>query len=170
VHGEDQDGQFGVQGLQSADDLQAIQSGHGYIDDGHIRCGFLNQLNGFATIIGFSHYLHFTAFFDNAAQTGTDNAVVVCEEDLDQFYLLIRGTGNLKHSVINQEEIEYFRLNIEYLRSACGGSIIKKPVIKMTERSDIHKYSICILQSSIYFSSRLAQFGSLPQMFSALPV
>jgi hypothetical protein len=33
--------------------------------------------------------------------------------------------------------IEYFRLNIEYLMYASGGSIIK-----MTERSDIHKYSI----------------------------
>jgi len=30
--------------------------------------------------------------------------------------------------------IEYCRLNIEYLRSACGGSILKRPTIKMTER------------------------------------
>jgi len=26
--------------------------------------------------------------------------------------------------------IEYFRLNIEYLRSACGGSILKRPIKK----------------------------------------
>ena len=37
--------------------------------------------------------------------------------------------------------IEYCRLKIEYLRSACDGSILKR-----TERSDIHKYSICNLQ------------------------
>jgi len=30
--------------------------------------------------------------------------------------------------------IEYFRLNIEYLRSASGGSILKRPIKKMTER------------------------------------
>jgi hypothetical protein len=40
--------------------------------------------------------------------------------------------------------IEYFRLNIEDLRSASGGSILKRP-----ERSDIHKSSIFNLQSSI---------------------
>ena len=40
--------------------------------------------------------------------------------------------------------IENFRLNIEYLRLACGGSNLNK-----TERSDIHKSSIYNLQSSI---------------------
>jgi len=44
--------------------------------------------------------------------------------------------------IINFQMIEYFRLNIEYLRPASGGSIIKKPILKMTEQSDIHKYSI----------------------------
>jgi len=42
--------------------------------------------------------------------------------------------------------IEYFRLNIEYLRSACGESILKRPIKKMTERSDFHKYSIVNIQ------------------------
>jgi len=41
--------------------------------------------------------------------------------------------------------IEYCRLNIEYLRSASGGSFIKN-IYKMTERSDIHKSSIFSLQ------------------------
>jgi hypothetical protein len=45
--------------------------------------------------------------------------------------------------------IEYFRLNIEYLRSASGGSILKRAIKKKTERSDFHKYSIVNLQSSI---------------------
>jgi len=45
--------------------------------------------------------------------------------------------------------IEYCRLNIEYLRFASSGSIIKKKTIKMKERSDIHKYSIVNLQYSI---------------------
>jgi len=45
--------------------------------------------------------------------------------------------------------IEDFQLKIEYLRSAYGGSIIKKPIIKMTERSDIHKYSIFNFHYSI---------------------
>jgi len=74
--------------------------------------------------------------------------------------------------------IEYFRMKIEYLRSAGGGSIIKKnqripggpslgssdpkeivwwqaggsyrpTEIKLTERSDIHKYSIYNLQSPL---------------------
>ncbi|CAB1057151.1 hypothetical protein D1BOALGB6SA_1890 [Olavius sp. associated proteobacterium Delta 1] len=40
--------------------------------------------------------------------------------------------------------IEYFRLNIEYLRFAFDGSILKR-----TERSEIYKYSICNLQFSI---------------------
>jgi len=38
--------------------------------------------------------------------------------------------------------IEYFKLNIEYLRSACGESILKRPIKNMTEQSDIHKSSI----------------------------
>jgi len=38
--------------------------------------------------------------------------------------------------------IEYCRLNNEYLRSACGGSILKGAINKLTERSDFHKYSI----------------------------
>jgi len=33
-------------------------------------------------------------------------------------------------------------MNNEYLRPACGGSILKKPIKNMTERSDFHKYSI----------------------------
>jgi hypothetical protein len=69
--------------------------------------------------------------------------------------------------------IEYFRLKIEYLRSAflravgstlspscrlyepeagleaepeAGGSIRKRTILKMTEQSDIHKYSIVNIQ------------------------
>ncbi|CAB1058189.1 hypothetical protein D1BOALGB6SA_2945 [Olavius sp. associated proteobacterium Delta 1] len=42
--------------------------------------------------------------------------------------------------------IEYFQLNIEYLRSASGGSILKRPIKIMTERSDFHKYSIFNIQ------------------------
>jgi len=53
--------------------------------------------------------------------------------------------------------IEYCRLNIEYLRFASSGSIIKKKTIKMKERSDIHKYSIVNRQSSI-FNSALSGF------------
>jgi len=45
--------------------------------------------------------------------------------------------------------IEYCRLNNEYLRSACGGSILKRTINKMTERSDFHKYSIFNIQSTI---------------------
>ena len=37
--------------------------------------------------------------------------------------------------VCGAQMIEYFRLNIEYLRSS-GGSILKKPIKTMTERSD----------------------------------
>jgi hypothetical protein len=40
--------------------------------------------------------------------------------------------------------IEYFQLKIEYLRSTSSGSILKR-----AERSDINKYSIFNLQSSI---------------------
>jgi len=39
-------------------------------------------------------------------------------------------------------KIEYFRLNIDYLRPAFGGSIYKEPIQKMAEQSDFHKYSI----------------------------
>jgi len=45
--------------------------------------------------------------------------------------------------------IEYFRLNIEYLRYTFGGSILKRSIKKMIERSDIHKYSIVNIQLSI---------------------
>ena len=45
--------------------------------------------------------------------------------------------------MINGPLIEYFRLNIEYLRNSF---IYKKAIIKMTERSDIHKYSIVNIQ------------------------
>ena len=38
--------------------------------------------------------------------------------------------------------IEYCRLNIDWLRSAGGGSILKRPIKDMTERSDFNKYSI----------------------------
>jgi hypothetical protein len=38
----------------------------------------LNPLNGFAPIVGFSHDLHLTAFFDDPAQAGTDDTVVIC--------------------------------------------------------------------------------------------
>jgi len=38
--------------------------------------------------------------------------------------------------------IEYCQLNIDYLRAAAGGSILKRPIKNMTERSDFHKYSI----------------------------
>jgi hypothetical protein len=39
-------------------------------------------------------------------------------------------------------------MNIEDLRLASGGSILKT-IIKLLERSDIHKYSIVNIQSSI---------------------
>ena len=47
---------------------------------------------------------------------------------------------------MKQRLIEYCRFNIDYLKKAF---IVKKPIIKMTERSDIHKYSIFNFQSSI---------------------
>ena len=82
--------------------------------------------------------------------------------------------------------IEYCRLKIEYLRSAFGGSIIKnhqrtprgesrsiinaKEIlsqqavgnytlidIKLTERSDIHKYSIVNIQSSFQVRASFLQ-------------
>jgi len=69
--------------------------------------------------------------------------------------------------------IDYFRLNIEYLRFAslraigsalyepeAGGSILKRPIKKLTERSDYHKYSIDNLQSSILvFSGGISRVG-----------
>jgi len=45
--------------------------------------------------------------------------------------------------------IENFKLKIEDLRSASGGSIIKKRSDKIAERSDILKYSFFNIQSSI---------------------
>jgi len=42
--------------------------------------------------------------------------------------------------------IEYFRFNIEYFRSACGGSYLTRPIKKMAERSDFNKYSIFIIK------------------------
>jgi hypothetical protein len=40
-------------------------------------------------------------------------------------------------------------MNIEYLMSACGGSIIKlkRAIIKMPERSDFHHYSLFIFEA-----------------------
>jgi putative hemolysin len=55
-------------------------------------------------------------------------------------------------AIPGRSKIEYFRLNIEYLRSAYCGSILKGAILKMTERSDFHKYSICNLQFSISVS------------------
>ncbi len=40
--------------------------------------------------------------------------------------------------------IEYFRLNIEYLRNSFNYK--KRPIKKLTERSDFHKYSIFNIQ------------------------
>ena len=74
-----QNRQIRVASLKLADDLQTIESRHGYIDDGHIRICFFNQANGLATIIGFSDHLHVAAFFDNAPESGTHDAVVVCQ-------------------------------------------------------------------------------------------
>ena len=54
--------------------------------------------------------------------------------------------------------IEYFRLNIEYLRS--GGSILKRPIKKMTERSNFHKYSIFNSQFSAFDGSGLGMYKS----------
>jgi hypothetical protein len=45
----------------------------------------LNPLNGFAPIVGFSHDLHLTAFFDDPAKAGTDDTVVVCQKDFDHY-------------------------------------------------------------------------------------
>jgi len=49
--------------------------------------------------------------------------------------------------------IEYFRLKIEDFRFAFGGSILKRPGKKMTERSDFHNSSVFNLQSSGFTSS-----------------
>jgi hypothetical protein len=49
-------------------------------------------------------------------------------------------------------KIENFPLTIEYLRFACGGSILLIPITQMTERSNFHSASggsICKLQYSI---------------------
>jgi hypothetical protein len=74
-----------VAGLKLADDLQTIQSGHGYINDGHIRICFFDEFNGLATVIGFSDHLQVAAFLDNAPQSGTNDAVVVCQKNLNQY-------------------------------------------------------------------------------------
>jgi hypothetical protein len=37
----------------------------------------LDQPNGFTTIVSFSNNLHVSAFFHDAAQSGTYNAVVI---------------------------------------------------------------------------------------------
>jgi len=60
-------------------------------------------------------------------------------------FVAIRGVSNYFRYF---QMIEYFRMNIEDLRLASGGSILKT-IIKLLERSDIHKYSIVNIQSSI---------------------
>ena len=79
MHGQHQDGQFLLPGLQLADHLQTVESGHGDIDNGHIRVHFFNQPDGFAAVIGFGDDLHVTAFFDDATQPGPHDAVVVSQ-------------------------------------------------------------------------------------------
>ena len=54
--------------------------------------------------------------------------------------------------------IEYFRLNIEYLRYAID------LMIKRAERSDFHKYSIFIFHYSI-FSQFLAAVDFIKELF-----
>jgi hypothetical protein len=49
------------------------------LDQGSINIWFFDQLNGFATIVGYSGRLHITAFLDNAPQPGTHDAVVICQ-------------------------------------------------------------------------------------------
>jgi hypothetical protein len=55
-------------------------------------------------------------------------------------------TKRKPRDVLFHEMIEYFRLNIEYLRSTYGGSILNDLSNILTERSDFHKSSIFNLQ------------------------
>ena len=61
------------------------QAGHGNIDDRHIRPGAVHLLNGLLAVGGFGHHLDVARFFDNADQAAPDNAVVVGQQDSDQF-------------------------------------------------------------------------------------
>jgi hypothetical protein len=73
-------GSLGVNRLQLAEHFQPIQAGHGNIDDRDIGGGLAHELNGFFSIGGFRHDFHFSAFFNDSAQTGPYNTVVVGQQ------------------------------------------------------------------------------------------
>jgi hypothetical protein len=85
VHGQNENGQLRVGGTQLADSFQAIQAGHGNVDDRYVRHGIADLLNGLAAISRLCSHNHVTSFFHKAAKTGSKNRMIISQKHLDQW-------------------------------------------------------------------------------------
>jgi len=67
-----------MQRIESADDFEAVQTGHGNVHHGHIGHFCLHRPQGFASVRRLGTHLHVAALFDQPAQAGANDAVVIC--------------------------------------------------------------------------------------------
>ena len=67
-------------GLELCDHFQAVQFGHGDIDDRHVRQVLVGFPDRLPAVGSFRHHFHVAAFFDNPAKPGANNTVIVCQQ------------------------------------------------------------------------------------------